>query len=65
MATFGVFNDTGCVDYGYLTLEAAQSIAQQFQRDGDEFAYGAEICPDHDEQPRNGCEECGVDGDES
>lgn len=57
-AEWGLFNDEGCVERGLWSEQEAD------RRRG--FAYNAEddlrieeLCPDHDEQPLNGCEDCG------
>jgi hypothetical protein len=69
MPEFGVFNDEGCIERGFITLEAAQVRAQEYRdnykRDyevseehGDPDAVAKELCPDHEEQAKDDCEEC-------
>jgi hypothetical protein len=59
MPEYGVFNDEGCLDSGYTTLDKAEASAVDFREQGDEYAKASEICPEHEEQPAEGCEECG------
>ena len=63
MAEYGVFNDEGCLDSGYITFAQADAVAADFRRQGDEYAKASEICPDHEEQPAGECEDCLTDGD--
>lgn len=64
MTEYGVFNDEGCIEYQFATLEAAQAAAEAYRADGDEWAQAGEICPDHAEQERDTCELCNSDDDE-
>jgi len=59
MPEYGVFNDEGCIDSGYITYERAEKVAADFRAQGDEYAKASEICPEHEEQPAADCEECG------
>ncbi|WP_284576741.1 hypothetical protein [Streptomyces sp. 2P-4] len=73
--TVGVFSDEGCVDARDCAVQAAQ-IAHDLNHedetarealDADTPLYRwAVVCPDHEEQPAIGCEDCATDdqGDE-
>jgi hypothetical protein len=54
---FGLFNDEGLVENGFYSPEAARE-ALDTRYSGDDELEIEEICPDHPEQPRCGCEEC-------
>lgn len=54
---FGLFNDEGCVEAGFYSAEEARQ-AMETRYTGDDELEVEEICPDHPEQPRCGCEEC-------
>ncbi|MFI7691746.1 hypothetical protein ACIBQ6_21945 [Nonomuraea sp. NPDC049655] len=59
MATeYGVFNDEGLVEDHLWSLGEAEAAAAQHRAQGDEFAEAREICPDHEGQPKDGCEAC-------
>ena len=58
MAEYGAFNDAGCFLAGFGTLSAAAEEAAYGVEAGDEWAYAAEICPEHDEEALDTCEEC-------
>jgi hypothetical protein len=58
VSEFGVFNDEGLIDPGFRTLAEAEAAARQWRGDGEEWAKAAEVCPDHEEQRRDTCEEC-------
>lgn len=66
MTEYGVFNDEGCIEAGFWTFAAADAVALRYRQtwdntnenDGDPNAQALEICPDHEEQPLDGCEEC-------
>lgn len=66
MTEYAVFNDEGCVASGFWTLAAAELEAAMQRLEGDEGAHAEEMCdePDHDEQPKFGCEACATDGTE-
>lgn len=57
---YGIFNDEGCVERQFWSSgEAAEFIADNYdEEDGLEVR---ELCPDHDEQPYDACEECYAD----
>lgn len=61
---YGVFEDGACIEAGFHgeagKAAAKERIASLVAEDPEMVdAYEvAEICPDHDEQPKNGCEEC-------
>ncbi len=54
---YGLFSDEGLVEDGfYSPEEARKAITERYNEDdGLEIE---EICPEHAEHPRNGCEEC-------
>lgn len=53
---WGLFSDEGCVDSGFFAKEDVEAALKTYSvEDG---LVIREICPDHDEQPRIGCEEC-------
>lgn len=68
---YGVFEDGACIEAGFhgeIGKAAAEAhMADLIATDPDMAdAYEvAEICPDHAEQPKNGCEECAEDADEA
>lgn len=63
MAEYAVFNDEGCIERQFHTLDTAEAAAQGYRESGDDEAYADEMCPEHDEQPRDTCEECEQDVD--
>lgn len=63
MTEYGLFNDEGCVDRGFISVEAAEAaLAEQYDV-GDELVV-KELCPEHEEEPRDSCEECNVEEEE-
>ena len=59
MPEYGVFNDEGCIEAGLASPEAATEAAAGYVAEGEwEGTHGAAICPDHDEQEADTCEEC-------
>jgi len=78
---YGVFNDEGCIEAGFWTLDGAEKRAAtlrtnwerggvdfarndatgEYEAESDNRAQAAEICPEHEEQPLDGCEECATD----
>lgn len=70
MSQFGVWSsvDGGRVgSSGYLTKEEAEQELADLIADDDmdpDETYVVEICPDHDEQARDACEECATDEEE-
>lgn len=63
MAEFGIFTDEGCIEAEFATTGEAEERAEAYRADGEECSV-QEMCPDHrdDEQPKNGCEGCALDG---
>lgn len=58
MATeYGLFNDEGCVEAGFYSAEEARAAITN-DYDADDGLEIEEICPDHEGQPRCGCEIC-------
>lgn len=60
---FGVFNDEGLLEGDFVSLEKALE-ARRARYSDDDHAYAAEICPDHEDQPRHDCETCNYDDEE-
>lgn len=69
MPEYGIFSESagGCV-YApcYSLVEAEGEWARMVAEDGEEpeDLTVHELCPDHEEQPKHGCEECADDGAE-
>lgn len=64
---YGVFEDGACIEAGFHG-ETGKAAAEEHmtsliavEPDMADAYEVAEICPDHDEQPKNGCEECATD----
>lgn len=56
---YGIFSDEGLLEGGFITVEAAQKVATTtYAEDG---VHVAEVCPEHEEQEREHCEECSAD----
>lgn len=56
MTEFGLFNDEGCVEAGFYSEAEARAAID----DEDELT-AREICPEHEEQARDTCEDCFAD----
>jgi hypothetical protein len=54
---YGVFNDEGCLERGFYTEAAARAALERRYAD-EPGGYAAPLCPEHDEQPNDRCEEC-------
>lgn len=70
MTEYGIFSEAagGCI-YApcYSTQEAQQERDRMVKEDGEEVEDLTieELCPEHEEQPKYGCEECDEqEGDE-
>ncbi len=68
---YGVFEDGACIEAGFHG-ETGKAAAEEHmtcliavEPDMADAYEVAEICPDHDEQPKNGCEECAEEDGES
>jgi len=61
---YGVFSDEGCLEAQFYRYEDADRAAAGYRENGDSDAYAAEMCPDHEEQPREGCDMCESENDE-
>lgn len=57
MVEYGLFNDEGMVEGGFRSLEEAREAIWDRYDEDDELSV-LEVCPDHEEQPKYGCEEC-------
>jgi len=58
---WGVFNDEGVTDiFNKIEDAEAQALIYKTEDDGyyAELISVKEMCPDHEEQPKDGCEEC-------
>lgn len=69
MREFGIFSDEGCIErgiYGVPGGASAEEVGQARIADlraageatPDEVLQVDELCPDHEEEPRDGCGEC-------
>jgi hypothetical protein len=56
-AELGIFNDEGCIDRGFYTTAAADEALRTTYAE-EPGVYRAELCADHDEQPRDSCPQC-------
>jgi hypothetical protein len=63
MIEWGVFNDEGCID-SQMDEAGAKLAAEAYRADGDEHVQAARMCPEHEEQPADGCEECDAEIDD-
>lgn len=59
MVEYGLFNDEGMVEGGFRSLEEAREAIWDRYDEDDELSV-LEVCPDHEEQPMYGCEECEI-----
>lgn len=66
MTEYGIFSEAagGCI-YApcYSVQEAERERDRLLNEDGEEAEDLAieELCPEHEEQPKNGCEECAIE----
>lgn len=59
MTEYGIFNDEGCVEAQFYSREEAEAaIADRYTDETDDDLEIHEVCPDHEEQRRDVCEEC-------
>ena len=57
MTEWGIFNDEGMVEGGFRSPEeATEAIWDRYDEEDDLSVL--EVCPWHEEQPRDTCEEC-------
>ncbi len=62
---YGVFGDEGPIDRSDCAMQAANDAAfYTAEDDGDTHYVVKVICPDHEDQPQDGCEECFTDENE-
>jgi hypothetical protein len=54
---YGLFSDEGCVEAGFTSWIHAHLFLQCYSEEDDLEVL--EICPDHEGQPKDFCEECG------
>lgn len=64
MIEYGVFNDEGCIHSQLYSATTAEEAAAVYRAEGDDYAIARAICPEHEEQPADTCEECAADNDE-
>lgn len=63
MTEYGIFNDEGFIEGDFYSREAAEAAVAARYSDDDCSVH--EVCPEHRDQPRDGCEECAAaEGDE-
>jgi hypothetical protein len=60
MDTWGVFSDEGLVAECGSEAEARQ-LAARMLADGDRWAHAGVVCPDHEEEEAEHCEECNAE----
>lgn len=62
---YGVFGDEGPIDRSDCATQAANDAAFHAAEDDGDTQYVVKvICPDHEEQAKDTCEECNAEGDE-
>jgi hypothetical protein len=54
---YGIFNDEGCLEQGIYD-EGEAYITKDDSYQDEPGVYVAEVCPEHDLQPREFCEDC-------
>ncbi len=60
---FGVFSDEGMISGPFYNRDSAERAMRQDDPDGESGLYVTGVCPDHEEQPWDACEQC-MDEDE-
>jgi len=61
---YGVFGDEGPIDRSDCAMQAANDAAFYTAEDDGDTQYVVKvICPDHEDQPQDGCEECFAEDD--
>lgn len=63
MTEYGLFTDEGCLEAQMYSAEEAEARRQEYIAEGEHLddVTVQEMCPDHEGQPRGGCEECLAD----
>lgn len=63
---YGIFNDEGCIEANLWSKDQAEAALDLWVEEGEdrEDLSIEALCPDHEEQPKDGCEECATDGDD-
>lgn len=59
---YGIFNDEGCVESGFFSVEEAQKVARTDYHGADVEVHA--VCPDHPEERATNCEECDEQNDD-
>lgn len=54
---YGIFNAEGCIERDFYTEGQANTVKDALYQD-EPGAYVAEMCREHDDQPREFCEDC-------
>lgn len=69
MTEYGIFEDGECIEsgfYGDLGHVAARATVGTLVTENPEQEYEIRaLCPDHEEQPEDACEECFAEEDET
>lgn len=55
MIEYGLFNDEGCVEAQFYSKEKAQEALAAY--DPEDGLHVAEVCPEHEGEERDSCEE--------
>lgn len=63
MTEYGLFSDEGLVEDGFFSAAEAEE-ARDTRYDPEDGLGVEEICREHPEQPRYGCEECAAEEQE-
>lgn len=64
MDEFGIFNDEGCVESGFHSLDEAQAAIQS-RYSPDDMLHSARVCHDHENSEAEHCEECAADEEDA
>jgi hypothetical protein len=68
MTEYGIFSEAagGCIESGLYSVAEGEERRAKLVAEGEDAGDLAvkEMCPDHEEQPKDGCEECADEDDE-
>lgn len=56
MTEYGLFNDEGCVEAGFYSLDEAHEARDE--RYSEDELVVMQMCPEHEEQSYFACEDC-------
>jgi len=60
---FGIFSNEGLIEGQFYSRdEAVEALSERYDEEGDGLKV-LEICPEHEGQPKHGCEECDSDSE--